>query len=145
MEKMERISYLIVFLSLISFEISAQDGAIEKESGEFDAFKIMYVDFRTSTIIRVDCGEFEEFFSDDSRRSILISNRKSIGKMSKYLKALNILNRGGMGMDTRMKVLFFLNGSKVAELCVNQFYMSYNGQSVEYNTELKDFLLNYFH
>jgi hypothetical protein len=110
---------------------------------QFDSFEIMYVDFATSTLISIKCDQYENLFSDEYRR-VVIKDRSNVKKMIEYMAGVRLVNGSAVDIDTRMKVAFFRDGVKVGELCVNRFDMLHNGKHIEYNTQLRDFLLGFF-
>jgi len=134
-------SILLVILLLLG--CSSKSVIQRKEGLQFDSFKIIYVDFRTSTLIRINCGQFEEVFADDYRTAVT-RNELDLKKMRRYLSAIQISNKNSLNVDTRMKVKFFSSNIEVAELCVDQFHMTFNGESINYNTKLRDYLLGFF-
>ena len=110
---------LIISLLLYFFDFCSNPNPINR-------IEIKKVDFEISSIFKINCNNFESYFSDDIK-SIIISNNDSIKLINNLITKLKIDSSNYLP-DVRAKI-FFISNDKLDSACLSYSSIFYDGKS----------------
>lgn len=99
---------------------------------------IKKVDFEITSIVHVDCENFEQYFKSDIV-DISISDKKTIENLKRILDSLEP-DKENYQPDIRAKIIIHHSDHKIDTVCMSDIGILVNGKSFLKNEALVDFV-----
>ncbi len=105
---------IFVFLSF-GFKKSTVNGIYVK------SISVNYVDLYITTVIAVDCDDFDRYFSEEKQSKIIVDSTQ-INKIVVYINSAKIVGKYSyQDVDTRIKFELKFNNDSIETICMGKF------------------------
>ena len=134
MKEMNRLIWLLlVFPVAIAFACFRTP-----TNSDVKKIEIKKVDFDLTSVISVNCDDFENYFKGEVKTSV-IESQEDLKVFSDYLDTLTKDDEGYVP-DVRAKILVYRSDNGIDTLCMSDLGMVYNGVSMLINSKILEFV-----
>jgi hypothetical protein len=129
----------IIFMSNISLFIMFSFFSCKQSTmNEIEKIEIYKVDFDRTSIVRVDCNDFQSFFKKLVKNSV-VKSKKELLILKNYLNELEE-DPDGYLPDVRAKIIIHYTNETKDTLCLSDLGIIFNGKSMIVHDDLKNFV-----
>jgi hypothetical protein len=130
-----KILEVFVLLAIVS---SVDHFSMVKNKAIIKKIEIKHVDFELTSIISIDCSNFENYFEQDLN-TIVIESEKDLKLFSSYVDEL-IEDKDQYKPDVRAKIFIYRTVNKVDTLCLSHLGLVLNGVPMKMHPKIFDFV-----
>ncbi len=126
------------FLLLLAIFLACSGKPI---ASNLEKIEIKKVDFELTSIISVNCSEFENYFQEEVSAS-LVESESELALFAGYLNEMT-QDEEGYEPDVRAKILIYRNNGNIDTLCMSELGMVFNGKPMLIHSKLLEFVASH--
>ena len=125
----KKINFLVVSSLLLILSCSFNNKANKGKT--ITELQVYTVDFDTETVIKISCENFNKYFQDEIKKTVIKDSEK-LKEFDKIIKSLKNDPRKYFP-DVRGKVLIKYSNNTIDTLCISRFGLELNGIAMIYD------------